>query len=344
MSAVAELDDAFCERLLPEVSRTFALSIALLPEALRPAVRTAYLLCRIVDCIEDEADFADGTREALFDVFDGTMQDDHRPAAAFTQLARACCLGDVRADRELMYDATRVVRAFRALPDAQREAIRPWVLEMSKGMRSYGRRVAEEGALGTHDLADLERYCWYVAGTVGHLLTELFCDWHVREGHGPPPDGARLRELGEAFGLGLQLVNIVKDIGPDAARGVTFLPNDRLAAHGLSRRDLLDPRSAAGVREVMREVCAVARTNLGRASEYVFAWPGSTAAPVRLFCAVPLALAWASLEEVERWDGALRADASVKISRELVRRVVEEAVAGAGDDAALRGLFGSVGG
>src|SRR5512140_312162 len=54
-TATAPEDTAFCIAILPRVSRTFALSIEALPEPLRAAVRTAYLLCRVVDSIEDEA-------------------------------------------------------------------------------------------------------------------------------------------------------------------------------------------------------------------------------------------------------------------------------------------------
>jgi len=46
-------DRAFCQAALPRVSRTFALSIEGLPETLRDAVRAAYLLCRVVDTVED---------------------------------------------------------------------------------------------------------------------------------------------------------------------------------------------------------------------------------------------------------------------------------------------------
>ena len=52
---IASVDDwQFCSDILPRVSRTFALSIAALPEALRDAIRVAYLLCRVVDTVEDD--------------------------------------------------------------------------------------------------------------------------------------------------------------------------------------------------------------------------------------------------------------------------------------------------
>src|ERR1700730_2043957 len=47
-------DEVFQDRILPHVSRTFALTIPQLPPGLRTAVTSAYLLCRIADTIEDE--------------------------------------------------------------------------------------------------------------------------------------------------------------------------------------------------------------------------------------------------------------------------------------------------
>src|SRR5437588_13075134 len=57
----------FCEAILPRVSRTFALSIRVLPGTLGDAVRDAYLLCRIADTIEDAPGLAPADKAALLD-------------------------------------------------------------------------------------------------------------------------------------------------------------------------------------------------------------------------------------------------------------------------------------
>src|SRR5215204_4691761 len=75
---VAEADQ-FAREILPPVSRTFALSIRLLPGALGRAVRTAYLLCRIADTIEDEPRLPAPEKAVLFDELLRCFDD---PAAA----------------------------------------------------------------------------------------------------------------------------------------------------------------------------------------------------------------------------------------------------------------------
>ena len=58
-------DNDFQALLLEGVSRTFALTIPQLPQKLYGAVANAYLLCRIVDTIEDEVSFLHN-RKSIF--------------------------------------------------------------------------------------------------------------------------------------------------------------------------------------------------------------------------------------------------------------------------------------
>jgi farnesyl-diphosphate farnesyltransferase len=330
-----ESDEAFCQRLLPQVSRTFALSIELLPESLREAVRVGYLLCRVVDSIEDEADLSPRVRIELFDAFDAAMEDDLAPTAAFEALSAALVNASI-AESELCARAGAVFRRFRALSEGQRRAIRPHVLEMSAGMREYAVRADRDGRLRICDVADLERYCYFVAGTVGHLLTELFVD----DVPGLPlAVRAAVRSRATSFGLGLQMVNIVKDVAEDLPRGVCFLPEEALERNGVTVDGLLEPEQRAGGLAVIGEVCARARDHLIRAQGYTLAWPADRGMEIRLFCAVPLAFALATLREVEHGEDSLRDGRNPKISREQVAAIFGGATEAVKSDEALRALF-----
>jgi farnesyl-diphosphate farnesyltransferase len=80
-------DAAYCEAILPRVSRTFALSIEALPDGLREPVRVAYLLCRVLDTVEDEPRLGHAARQALFDAFEVQLVDDMVAPVVFE---RAC--------------------------------------------------------------------------------------------------------------------------------------------------------------------------------------------------------------------------------------------------------------
>jgi len=329
-------DHAFCVALLPKVSRTFALSIGALPAALRDAVRVAYLLCRIVDSIEDEAKVVAEDREGLFDAFDQLTTDETADPRLFEALSQRADLGSDEAYRELCCGAGAVFRAFRALPEIQQDAIRPNVQEMSRGMREFARRADVKGQLRLADMKELERYCYFVAGTVGHLLTSLF-----EQAVPDLSDEAReaIRSRAVSFGLGLQMVNIVKDVQKDLERGDCYLPQDLAERNGVPLDSLLDPSHRPNALLVVRFVCAKAREHLQRAQEYTLSWPVPAGASVRLFCAVPLILALATLREVEDGADALRSGVTPKVNRELVSRVLREAREAVTDDEALVRMF-----
>ena len=366
----AKEDARFCDDILPRVSRTFALSIQALPDTLKDAVGVSYLLCRVVDTVEDDARIR-SERDPLFDAFDlalliardstpGTAIDVDQAAADFERLSAEVSLGPTEFERNLVDRASSVFRVYAGLSHAQRVAIYPHVAEMSDGMREYSKRAdaaalapRREGqklhGLRLRDLPDLERYCYFVAGTVGGLLTSLFMG--TFEGPVPGADTkekeAALRDRGNSFGLGLQLVNIVKDVANDFERGDCFLPVAVAEANGLDLEDTLDPASRKIGLAVLRALTDRARKHLDRAVEYTLSWPigvsssekDDEGAAIRLFCTVPLALAYATLREVEDGRDALIPGRAPSVSRALVTAVFQESLTAVRDDQALRSLF-----
>ncbi|MBL8741882.1 MAG: squalene/phytoene synthase family protein, partial [Myxococcales bacterium] len=265
-------------------------------------------------------------RGELFDAFDlalaNAFSGDGSLGTAFEEKARAAGLGTNDREKHLCYGAGAVFRTFSALPDVQRRAIEPRVAEMSRGMRDYSERADRENGLRLRDLEDLEKYCYYVAGTVGELLTDLFRISF-------PVDGRAQRELearSVSFGLGLQLVNILKDVAEDSLRGDCFLPVKEAAQHGIELGNLLLASERPKGLALLRALSARARHHLERAEEYTLLWPAASAAEVRMFCAVPLALALATLREVELGDDALMPNRAPTVSRPLVMKVFEDAM------------------
>ena len=249
MDALLMTDREFCERSLPKVSRTFALSISLLTDGLQQSVCASYLLCRVLDSIEDDPDLEFTDRLELYGEFDQLIADDARSPEAFENACARLVVGENTAEQELCERASAPLRLFRALDAQRRAAIRPHILEMSAGMRQYSVRATPTGTLRIEDIPDLERYCYFVAGTVGKLLTGLF-EIEV------PELGAEERDLirrhATRFGIGLQLVNILKDVAEDLERGVCFLPQNLAADKGIELEDILEPRHRDAGLDVLR--------------------------------------------------------------------------------------------
>jgi phytoene/squalene synthetase len=335
-AAADDADGEFLKRILPRVSRTFALSIDALPEMLSEPVRVAYLLCRLVDTVEDEPRLDPERRQLLFARFDAELQDgDERPTGFESDVQT---LVDDGADGELCRNAGAVLRRYRRLEGGKRHLIRTRLLEMSRGMRIYAARGDLAGGRRIHTIDDLERYCYFVAGTVGKLLTDLF------ERSVPPLTYEALgqvRSRSVSFGIGLQLVNILKDVAADLVRGDCFLPKSLAAANGVATESLLEPANREAALRIVRTVAERARCHLENAAEYTMSWGLPEGAPIRLFCAVPLILALGTLEIIESGHDVLLSNAEPKVSRAFVAEVLSRAREAAESDASLRHLIAS---
>jgi farnesyl-diphosphate farnesyltransferase len=208
------------ETLLAKTSRTFALSICFLPEALRREVTIAYLLFRIADTLEDADRWSRSTRaQALDDLGRVLQRGDARAIAPLSRLWLVSPPVTHAGYLELLSQSHRVLEALEAVPEPQREVIRRAALATIGGMRGFLAGVAGQ-PLRLASLEELRSYCHVVAGIVGEMLTALALL------HEPAlvPVAPFLEKRANQFGEALQLINILKDRDEDAAEGRHFLP------------------------------------------------------------------------------------------------------------------------
>ena len=206
------------ERLLQETSRTFALAIPLLPEPTCTDVTLAYLVLRIADTLEDSRQLSEQLRvEALGD-FDRLLQSlDQDVAWAFAHKWSAGQPTGELAFNDTMLNTPLVIEQLSRRSESTRPIVVRYALRTIRGMASFLR----DGKAKLTDLAELQRYCYVVAGVVGEMLTELFAAQvpAIRTFEGIYDDA-------RTFGEGLQLVNILKDADEDALRGGSFCPTE----------------------------------------------------------------------------------------------------------------------
>jgi farnesyl-diphosphate farnesyltransferase len=263
------------EHLLEKTSRTFALSIPVLPEPTRREVMIAYLLFRIADTFEDAAHWPPEDRIAALAEFNGLLRDYSGQRAE--RLSRDWVAREVAHHagyQELMGQTPFVLDAFFALPPGAIPPIRDHVIRSADGMASIVART-RDGALTLHSVQELKDYCYLVAGIVGEMLSELF----LLDRANLTPVAGYLRERAATFGEALQLVNILKDSAGDAEEGRRYLPEE----------------------VPITDVFALARRDLGLAGEYIHALQKARAPRgIIEFTALPVRLAWAALEKVEK--------------------------------------------
>ncbi|HEY0780122.1 MAG TPA: phytoene/squalene synthase family protein [Gemmatirosa sp.] len=320
----------FCDVVLPAVSRTFAIGIRALPGDLGKAVLTAYLICRLADTVEDAPGMTPAAKAPLFaallDCFDGQEAADRFPAMATAVTGDAAHLALVR-------HADLVFAHFLTLPAGTRRVVRHWVTEMVTGMRKFVELYPDGIRIQT--VEEFREYCYYVAGTVGYLLTDL---WHE---HSPAVGQAtyeRLRERCRAFGEALQTVNILKDVGHDArVENSIYVPEQLLRAHGSTHAAVLAAECIPETRAAVARLIDLAWADLDEARRYLLLIP-RRAVPIRLFCALPLLYAYATLRDLARTSAMLLPGGGVKISRREVKALLVTGMLVAGSNGLVRRL------
>jgi farnesyl-diphosphate farnesyltransferase len=301
-------DEDYQDRILPHVSRTFALTIPQLPAALRTPVTNAYLLCRIADTIEDEVEPAVAAtlvlQQRFVSVVCGREDADLLVRDVLPQLSART----LPAERDLVQNMKRVVGITAGFDEPQRIAIQRCLDIMCHGMHKFQLTASLRGLPRSTDLDD---YCYYVAGVVGQMLTELFCSYsaEIRQHR------TELHDLAVSFAQGLQMTNILKDVWEDRSRGACWLPQEVFTPYGIDLERLgpgPDTRFDAG----MRELVGVAHVHLRNALAYTLLIP-SKETGIRRFCLWAIGLAVLTLKRIAHTPG-FTSGTQVKVSHAAV--------------------------
>ena len=298
---------------LQRVSRTFALTIPRLPAGLQETVGNGYLLCRIADTIEDDPRLDWEAKARWQKVFLAVLRRE-TPAEEFASgFAREMAAEMPEGEHDLIANTPSVVSLTHSFNSVQQSALIRCVEIMGEGMAEFQRRASRDGL---RDQADMDHYCYVVAGVVGEMLTTLFVEEEPRMLAG----GADLPGLAVSFGQGLQMTNILKDLWTDWGRGVLWLPQDRLRAHGLAPGQLHPGMSHPGFTALLMEMVALAAQHLRNALTFTLQIPAEQTG-MRDFCLWAIAMAVLTLRRIAENPSFCSAD-EVKISRDTVRNVV----------------------
>ena len=323
-------DEAYQSHILQGVSRTFALTIPQLPPDLCQVVSNGYLLCRIADTIEDEPQLTPTQKrffsQQFIQVVAGEFAAETFSQALFPWLSE----NTLAAERELIINTPRVIRLTHRFKASQRTALYRCVQIMAEGMAHFQQNHT---VAGLKNLEEMNRYCYCVAGVVGEMLTELFCDYspYIAQNQ------VTLQALAVSFGQALQMTNILKDIWEDRQRGACWLPQEIFTQVGFDLRNLsptnYDPAFGEGLAELIR----ITRTHLHHALSYILLIP-SHEVGIRRFCLWALGMAILTLRRINQ-----RRDFSqgqqVKISRRSVKATILVSNLFTRSDTSLRALF-----
>jgi farnesyl-diphosphate farnesyltransferase len=319
--SMAQASEELLGTLLKEVSRSFYLTLRVLPGKVRAPIGLAYLLARTTDTIADtELVPLDQRLEALRQLRE-RIQGQRATRLDFGALAQRQAS---RAEGVLLEKCEASLALLDGLPPADRQLVREVLNTITGGQELDLRRFAGAAAgtlVALQTDQELDDYTYRVAGCVGEFWTKI-CRAHLFPR--APLDDAFLLANGVRFGKGLQLVNILRDVAADLRQGRCYLPAESLAGLGLKPEDLLQPASELRLRPLYREY-------LDRADALLLAgWAYTKALPrrsvrVRLACSWPILIGRETLKLL-RGGNALDPAKRIKVSRREVKRLMLRSV------------------
>lgn len=317
------LEDSLLFETLPRVSRSFYLSVRILPKALRRPVGLAYLFCRAADTIADTRLVPRESRlECLQEYRAAFAEQNMRVCRTLeTELAPH---QDNFAERTLLSSLRQCFSCLEALDSPDQAHIRRLVLTLTQGMHMDLTvfPAEEEGRVGVLETRDdLDRYTYFVAGCVGEFWTKVSLDHIASLQHWNTED---MLTRAVRFGKGLQLTNILRDLAQDLRIGRCYLPRTDLTALGVEPEQLRTAdrtETIEKIRPLLEELLEITL------SDYQDGWVYTQAIPrrewqLRLACSWPLLIGASTVHLLRGSPDLLDPDVRVKIPRSHLYRLL----------------------
>jgi len=319
--------------VLRSVSRSFYLSLRILPRPLRDPLSLAYLLARATDTVADTPGAPRGLRFDALQNLAQAIQGDTSIESAPGLRNSFVGLQSNEAERALLDAVPATLKWLALLDDGDRQEVRNVLSKINRGQRLDLERFSTSTSTSIKALptsGDLDEYTYLVAGCVGEFWTRL-CFAHLRNFSDRPE--TEMLALGGQYGKGLQLVNILRDMGTDLRAGRCYLPEDELRSLGLTADEIL--ARPAGVESIMRQWREKAERGLTAGIDYAGAIRSRR---VRFATALP-ALIGARTLFLMREAGAGVFDRPVKVPRAEVRKIMASSALKLASTSSIRRTF-----
>jgi farnesyl-diphosphate farnesyltransferase len=315
--------------LLRATSRSFYLTLRVLPARVRPQIGLAYLLARTTDTIADTETVPLALRLHALGILRERILGQRAEPGNFRELARQ---QGSPAEKLLLEKVEDSLARLQTLSPADLQLVRDVLATITSGqeldLRRFGNlgvppsRPAGQKIIALATAAELDDYTYRVAGCVGEFWTKL-CRAHLFP-------KTRLDEKqfiadGIRFGKGLQLVNILRDLPADLKNGRCYLPAQRLDEVKLLPETLLSPANEQKFLPLFHAYLDQAEAHLAAGWNYTNTLPFGQFR-VRLACAWPVLLGVQTIKKL-RAASVRELQQRVKISRREVRGILWRSVA-----------------
>lgn len=336
---------------LKSVSRAFYLTLRVLPRDLRQPVGLAYLLARAADTIADTTILPPEKRLTLLKTFQQQLvgpaslqilESIAADVATQTKASKASIeTSFLKAECSLLKSLPHAFSLLESLPENDRRLVRRVVTTLTEGMEFDLKTFPPEAAKKITPLetsSQLDNYTYLVAGCVGEFWTEItaahtksLVKWDIQ----------RMSDLGVRFGKALQMTNILRDVSKDLRIGRCYIPTESLARHRLTPAQLTDTASSQKAKPILAEHLRLALAHYDAAAEYVLAI-SRRSWRLRLAALWPILIGLATLGLLAKNENWLSPEASSKVGRGWVYRMMALSLPAVGSDTVLRWWMSSL--
>jgi farnesyl-diphosphate farnesyltransferase len=300
--------------ILKGVSRSFYLTLRVLPDSLQEPVALAYLLARAADTLADTTVLPQSDRLHYLHCFKGYITNPRSADACDTIQSILQDSLSNRDEARLLAMLPQLFALFAAQPEPDRGLIRGVVTTLTDGMVFDLQAFPAEESGEVKALpkgVELDRYTYLVAGCVGEFWTAISMAHVEALSHW---DRQRVTGLGIRFGKALQLTNILRDLPRDLRIGRCYLPQEWLDQHRLSIADLMDDTNSDRAHALLQQGIALALQHYEAALEYLLAIP-RRCMRLRLAALWPLMIGLATLEKLAVSREWLDVNTIIKVER-----------------------------
>lgn len=309
--------------VLKRVSRSFYLTLAILPRAVRSQIGLAYLLARAADTIADTGKLEDGVRLECLRLLKGQLWGSTADLAQIKKIQAQVLTKQSNPDeRRLLEELEGCFRIYQKFSPTDRSQVAQVLSVLIGGMEfdlhQFPQKTEGQAVRALQAIHDFEYYTYAVAGCVGEFWTKMVCS-HLPGFRGW--DQACMIPLAIRYGKGLQMVNILRDLPRDLRNGRCYIPTVLLDQVSLTPQQLLDETSAHAFRPLFRKLIQEARDHLDQGWRYTMAIP-RLEIRLRLACMWPILIGIRTLQQLSVSPLVLSPNSPIKIARSDVYQIV----------------------
>lgn len=319
MSSNIEDDINWCMDILDDVSRTFSVPIKMIDNPRSKYICVGYLVCRISDTIEDDPNMNINDKNLLFNKYANCIVSKNKDDIDdFIRTAKKFKPDDpeVPAYWDLVLNTDRLFNVYSSFDEEVQDCIDKPAIEMIHGMKTYCNKYPDGMRFKT--LEELDKYCYFVAGTVGNMLSNL----SIYHNELTTDKEEKLRYHAQKYGLLLQLVNIIKDINEDyVLENNIYIPSNKTDEYNITQENIADKVDDNNSKLLVNDLIEHAESNIKNAREYLKLLDDIEYTHMPSW-SIPYLLSIATLREMNENYRTVLTEGGVKMTRDEVYSVI----------------------